>query len=108
MSSTEHGGCNTVGSDEGPHEHERADHDREDDGDQGAGHPEVAAYLDEIAHCYAAHDLVADPLPADADEFFERRVVPYPEAVRMALDGEITESVSKVTILQYAARTMER
>jgi ADP-ribose pyrophosphatase len=65
------------------------------------------AYLDEIAHCYAAHDLVADPLPADADEFFERRVVPYPEAVRMALDGEITESVSKVTILQYAARTME-
>ena len=65
------------------------------------------AYLDEIAYCYAAHDLVADPLPTDADEFFEGRVVPYPEAVRMALDGEITESVSKVTILQYAARTLE-
>ena len=65
------------------------------------------AYLDEIAYCYAAHDLVVDPLPADADEFFEGRVVPYPEAVRMALDGEITESVSKVTILQYAARTLE-
>jgi hypothetical protein len=48
--------------------------------------------------------LVADPLPADEDEFFERRVVAYDEAVRMALDGEITESVSKVTILQHVAR----
>jgi 8-oxo-dGTP pyrophosphatase MutT (NUDIX family) len=63
-----------------------------------------SAYLDEIAYCYAGHDLSADPLPADADEFFERRVVPFAEAIRMALDGEITESVSKVTILQYVAR----
>lgn len=66
------------------------------------------AYLDEIAYCYAAHDLAPDPLPADADEFFERRVVPISEAVGMALDGEITESVSKVTILQYFARTASR
>ena len=66
------------------------------------------AYLDEIAYCYVARDLVADPLPADADEFLERRVVPLADAVRMAIDGEITESVSKVTLLQYVARPPER
>jgi len=60
------------------------------------------AYLDEVAWCYVAHGLAPDPLPADDDEFLERSVVPVAEAVRMALDGEITESVSKVTLLQYA------
>ena len=62
------------------------------------------AYLDEVAYCYAASGLVPDPLPADDDEFIERRVMPLAEAIRMALDGEITESVSKVTLLQYALR----
>lgn len=66
------------------------------------------AYLDEVAYCYAAHGLTPDPLPADADEFLERRIVPLEEAVRMALEGEITESVSKVTLLQYVARPPER
>ena len=62
------------------------------------------AYLDEIAYCYAAYGLTPDPLPADDDEFLERRVVSLAEAVRMAVEGEITESVSKMTLLQYAAR----
>lgn len=66
-------------------------------------HPSTA-YLDEVAYCYAAFGLAPDPLPADDDEFFERRVVPFADALSMALDGEITESVSKVTLLQYAAR----
>jgi ADP-ribose pyrophosphatase len=66
------------------------------------------AYLDEIAHCYAAYGLVHDPLPADEDEFLERRVVPLGEAIRMAVEGEITESVSKLTLLQYVARPPER
>jgi len=66
------------------------------------------AYLDEVAYCYAAWDLALDPLPADGDEFLERRVVPLAEAVRMAIDGEITESVSKVTLLQYVARPPDR
>jgi len=66
------------------------------------------AYLDEVAFCYTADGLVADPLPADDDEFIERRVVPLADAVRMALDGEITESVSKVALLQYVARPPER
>ncbi|HXH83437.1 MAG TPA: NUDIX hydrolase [Candidatus Tectomicrobia bacterium] len=60
------------------------------------------AYLDEIAYCFVARDLRHDPLPADDDEFLERAVLPLADAVRMALEGEITESVSKVAILQYA------
>ena len=60
------------------------------------------AYLDETAYCFVAHGLTSDPLPADDDEFFERVVVPWTTALRMALDGEITESYSKIAILQYA------
>ena len=66
------------------------------------------AYLDEIAHCYAAYGLTPDPLPADEDEFLERRMVPLDQAIRMAVEGEITESVSKLTLLQYVARPPER
>lgn len=61
------------------------------------------AYLDEVGYCYAAHGLTPDPLPADNDEFLERRIVPLAEAIRMALDGDITESFSKVALLHYAA-----
>jgi ADP-ribose pyrophosphatase len=60
------------------------------------------AYLDEVAYCYVATGLTHDPLPADDDEFLERSEVPLREAVRMAVDGEVTESVSKVTLLHYA------
>ena len=61
-----------------------------------------SAYLDETGYCYVARDLQPDPLPADDDEFFERAVFPLEEVIRMALAGEITESFSKVAILQYA------
>ena len=64
-------------------------------------HPS-AAYLDETGYCYVASELTPDPLPSDDDEFFERAVFPLEEVVRMTLAGEITESFSKVTILQYA------
>ena len=63
-----------------------------------------AAYLDETAYCYIGEDLVADPLASDDDEFFERRVVRFREAVAMALDDRITESVSKVALLAAALR----
>ncbi len=66
------------------------------------------AYLDEVAYCYAAWNLTPDALPADDDEFIERRVVPLAEALRKAVDGEITESVSKVTLLQYLTRRNHR
>jgi ADP-ribose pyrophosphatase len=61
-----------------------------------------AAYLDETALCYVATGLTPDPLPSDDDEFFERAIVPLDDVIRMALAGEITESFSKVAILQYA------
>ena len=64
-------------------------------------HP-ANAYLDETGYCYVARALTADPLPADDDEFFERALVPFAEALRMALADEITESYSKLAILQYA------
>ena len=68
-----------------------------------------SAYLDEVAYCYVARGLTLDPLPADDDEFIERRVVPAREAIRMALADEITESVSKVTLLHWAtSRTGQR
>ena len=62
------------------------------------------AYLDETAHCFIGEELVADPLASDDDEFFERRVVPFREAVAMAVDDRITESVSKVALLAAALR----
>ena len=63
-----------------------------------------SAYLDETAYCYVGEQLVADPLVSDDDEFFERRVVPFREAVAMALDDRITESVSKVALLAAALK----
>ena len=62
-----------------------------------------SAYLDEVAYGYVARELTPDPLPADDDEFIERRIVPVAEAVRMALDDRISESVSKMTLLHWAA-----
>jgi len=62
------------------------------------------AYLDETAHCFVGLDLTPAPLAADDDEFFERRVVPFRDAVAMALDDRITESVSKVALLAAALR----
>lgn len=64
-------------------------------------HP-ANAYLDETAYCYVATGLTPDPLPSDDDEFFERAIFPLDEVVRMTMAGEITESFSKVAILQYA------
>ena len=63
-----------------------------------------SAYLDEEAHCFIGEELTADPLPADDDEFIERRVTPLREAVAMALDDRIRESVSKVALLCAALR----
>jgi ADP-ribose pyrophosphatase len=63
-----------------------------------------AAYLDESAHCFIGEELVPDPLTSDDDEFFERRIVPFREAVAMALDDRITESVSKLALLAAALK----
>jgi ADP-ribose pyrophosphatase len=63
-----------------------------------------SAYLDEIAYCYVGEELIADPLASDDDEFFERRITPFREAVAMAVDDRITESVSKVALLVAALK----
>jgi ADP-ribose diphosphatase len=63
------------------------------------------AYLDETAYCYVATGLTPDPLPSDDDEFFERAILPWADVLRMTLAGEITESFSKVAILQHALAT---
>jgi ADP-ribose pyrophosphatase len=68
-----------------------------------------AAHLEFLTRFHPANAyLTADPLPADDDEFFERALVPFGEALRMVLADEITESYSKVAILQHAARTPVR
>jgi hypothetical protein len=65
----------------------------------------IVPFVDaETAYCYVGEQLVADPLASDDDEFFERRVVPFHEAVAMALDDRITESVSKVALLAVAVK----
>ena len=64
-------------------------------------HP-ANAYLDETGYCFVATGLTADPLPADDDEFLERAVLPFDQVLRMTLEGEITESYTKVAVLQYA------
>ena len=53
------------------------------------------AYLDETGYCYVARDLTPDPLPADDDEFFERRIVPFargaPDGARRRDHGVVLE-----------------
>ena len=63
-----------------------------------------SAYLDETAYCFIGEDLTPDPLQSDDDEFFERRVITFRDAVAMAMDDRITESVSKVALLAAALR----
>jgi ADP-ribose pyrophosphatase len=61
------------------------------------------AYLDEVIHVYLAEELVHDPLPADQDEYLERRAFPFSEALAMAQDDRITCGLTKLAILWAAA-----
>jgi ADP-ribose pyrophosphatase len=58
---------------------------------------------DETAHIYVGDELVPDEATPDDTEFLERRVFPFDEALRMALEGEIMDSMSLVG-LTLAAR----
>ena len=62
------------------------------------------AYLEEVACCYIGEELTPDPLPSDDDEFFEREIVSFKDAIAMALDDRITESVSKMALLAAALK----
>ncbi|MGD9317940.1 MAG: NUDIX hydrolase [Anaerolineae bacterium] len=57
---------------------------------------------DETAHIYVGDDLVPDEAPPDDTEFLERRIFLFDEALRMALEGEIMDSMSVVGLLLAA------
>lgn len=57
---------------------------------------------DETAHLYIGEELSPAESPPDETEFLERRVVPFAEALRMALDGDIMDSMSVLGLLLAA------
>ena len=62
---------------------------------------------DETAHLYVGEDLVQASAVPDDTEFLERRVLPFGEALRMALEGEIMDSMSIQALLLAARRRGE-
>ena len=63
------------------------------------------AITDQRAVCFVAWRLGQHEREPDEQEVLQRRRVPFPEALRMALGGEITEAISVATILALQART---
>jgi ADP-ribose pyrophosphatase len=59
---------------------------------------------DETAHIFVGEDLTPAEAVPDDTEFLERRVFPFTEALSMALDGEIMDSMSVVGLLLAARR----
>jgi 8-oxo-dGTP pyrophosphatase MutT (NUDIX family) len=59
---------------------------------------------DEEAYYYLATGLTAGEAQPEGTEKLERRTVAFEEALRMALAGEITDSLSVMAILRYALR----
>jgi ADP-ribose pyrophosphatase len=57
---------------------------------------------DETAHLYLGRELIRAEAPPDETEFLERRVFPFDEALRMALEGEIMDSMSVLGLLLAA------
>jgi 8-oxo-dGTP pyrophosphatase MutT (NUDIX family) len=57
---------------------------------------------DEIAYYYVATDLIQREAAPEGSEQLEHRVVSFAEALRMVLQGEITDSLSQTAILHYA------
>jgi ADP-ribose pyrophosphatase len=62
---------------------------------------------DETAHIYLGRKLTSRDATPDDTEFLQRRAFPFAEALRMALEGEIMDSMSVIGLL-LAARQMER
>ena len=59
---------------------------------------------DETAHLYIGEDLTPAQALPDETEFLERRIFPFDEALRMALEGEIMDSMSVIGLLLAARR----
>ena len=62
---------------------------------------------DETAHLYVGENLTPAKAPPDETEFLERRTFPFDEALRMALKGEIMDSMSVLGLLLAARRRGE-
>ncbi|MBS1808321.1 MAG: NUDIX hydrolase [Acidobacteria bacterium] len=58
---------------------------------------------DEEAFYYVATDLVQGEAAPEGTEQLERRIVTFDEALQMVLNSEITDSLSQIAILHYAA-----
>ena len=55
--------------------------------------------VDETAHLFLAHDLVADSATPDETEDLQRRMFPFAEALDMVLTGRIVDSMTIIAIL---------
>ena len=60
------------------------------------------AFSDEIIHIYLARGLRAEEQKLDDDEFLEVFKLPFDDALKMVMDGEITDGKSICGILKYA------
>ena len=59
---------------------------------------------DETAHLYIGEELTPAQAPPDETEFLQRRVFSFDEALRMALEGEIMDSMSVMALLLASRR----
>lgn len=60
-------------------------------------------FCSELLHLYLAEDLSPSRLPGDEDEEIDLERIPFAEAVRMALSGEIRDAKTLAGVLLYAA-----
>lgn len=69
----------------------------------GKGHLSNSA-TDEVTYYYLATELTQGTAQPDSIEELECKRVPFDEALQMVLDGEITDGLSVIAILSYAAQ----
>ncbi|MCI8554334.1 MAG: NUDIX hydrolase [Clostridiales bacterium] len=60
-------------------------------------------YCAEIIHLFAARDLTFGEARPDEDEFLEVERIPFSEAVRMVLAGEIDDAKTQIAVLRLDA-----
>ncbi|MGE4271626.1 MAG: NUDIX hydrolase [Desulfitobacterium sp.] len=61
-------------------------------------------FTNEIIHLYKATDLIWDPLQADEDEFLNVVSIPWTEAQKMVLAGELKDAKTMLAILMLAGK----
>ena len=58
-------------------------------------------FTDEVTHVYLAKELTQGETHPDDDEFLDVKKVPFDTALKMVMDGEITDAKSVFGILKY-------